>query len=280
MPFDKLRANGRRDQSSPPSMLTWPGLPILVKLDGRPVILLGEGEGAEAKRRLLMRAGATVVDDHPDARLAVVAIEDEVEAVAAVTRLRARGVLVNAVDRPALCDFTLPAVVDRAPVLVAVMTGGVSAGLAAAVRQRLEGVLPAGLGALATALFDARAAVKQRWPDAGERRRALARGMAAGGALDPLATSPGDDRVRGWLDGEAAGTGLGAGMTAIRLRSADPDDLTLRQARALALADRVYHAPSVPPAILDRARADAARVACGAAPDHPPVGASVWVEGP
>ena len=258
--------------------MTWPGLPVLVKLDGRPVILLGEGEAAVAKRRLLTRAGATVVDDHPDARLAVVAIEDEVEAVAAVGRLRARGVLVNAVDRPALCDFTLPAVVDRTPVLVAVMTGGVSAGLAAAVRQRLESILPPRLGVLATDLFHSRQALRERWSNAGERRRMLARAMAAGSELDPLADSREQDRVRIWIS--RAEDNDAPLLVRIMLTSRDPDDLTLRQARALALADRVYHQPSVPAAILDRVRADAARVACDVAPDQPPPGANVWMEGP
>lgn len=263
--------------------MSWPGLPILVTLAGRPVILLGEGEAADAKRRLLERAGAMVVDDDPDARLAVVAIEDEAAAIAAVARLRARGLLVNAVDRPALCDFTLPAVVDRAPVLVAVMTGGVSAGLAAAVRQRLEGLLPPGVGALATELYEMRAELRERWPDAGERRRMLARGMAAGQMLDPLGPDYRDEDVWHWLlatGDEEAGSRLEAGMTEIRLASRDPDDLTLRQARALALADRVYHRPDVPPAILARARADAARVACTAPPAQPPPGVNVWVEGP
>ena len=263
--------------------MTWPGLPVLVMLAGRPIILLGHGEAAEAKRRLLERAGATVVADHPDARLAVVAIEDEGEALAAVARLRARGVLVNAVDRPALCDFTLPAVVDRAPVLVAVMTGGVSAGLAAAVRQRLEGLLPGGLGRLAEALGAARARLRFLLPDAGERRRAI--GGALAGVLDPF--DPGSaERVEAWAGslersgGGEAGSRLKAGMTRILLQSSDPDDLTLRQARALALADRVYHAPGVPAAVLDRARADAVRVACDAAPGHAEPGATVWVEGP
>lgn len=265
--------------------MTWPGLPILVTLAGRPVILVGSGEAGDAKRRLLERAGARVVADHPDARLAVVAIEDEAEAVAAVERLRARGVLVNAVDRPALCDFTLPAVVDRSPVLVAVMTGGVSAGLAAALRQRLEGLLPSGLGRLAQELFDSRGELKVRWPDAAKRRRMLALGMSAGAPLDPLAPHHDDDRVWDWSlttqdEEKAAGSRLEAGTTRIVLTSTDPDDLTLRQARALAMADRVYHGPGVPKVILNRARADAARVACDAPPAHPSAGANVWVEGP
>jgi uroporphyrin-III C-methyltransferase / precorrin-2 dehydrogenase / sirohydrochlorin ferrochelatase len=239
-------------------------LPLFVRLEGRAVILLGE---AEPKRRLLERAGAVVVGEEADARLAIVALEDEAEAEAAVARLRARGVLVNAVDRPALCDFTIPAIVDRDPVLVAVGTGGVSAGLAAALRQRLEALIPAGLGERARALFAARGELRRRWPDAGERRRALAAAMAEGGPLDPL----GGGEVAAWL--AQAGAAPGAeGL--IRLRSGDPDDLTLREARLLASADRVLHRADVPAAVLARARADAERVPW----DGAPAGPGVYVE--
>ena len=127
-------------------------LPLMMRLAGKPVILLGEGPAADAKRRLLERAGAGIVDESGAARLAIVAIEDSAEAESAVARLRARGVLVNAVDRLALCDFTLPAIIDRDPVLIAIGTGGASAGLAAALRQRFEAMLPAGVGRLADAL--------------------------------------------------------------------------------------------------------------------------------
>lgn len=65
----------------------------------------------------------------------------------------------------------------------------------------------------------------------------------------------------------------------IRPRSNDPDDLTLREARALAQADRVYHAAGVAAAILDRARADADRI-CGEAPAELPDGLSVQLEFP
>src|SRR5579862_3342047 len=77
-------------------------LPIFVKLAGKPVILIGAGEAADAKRRLLERAGARVVDDSEDAHIAIVALADDAEAEAAVARLKARGIFVNAVDRPAL----------------------------------------------------------------------------------------------------------------------------------------------------------------------------------
>ncbi len=248
-------------------------LPLFVRLAGRPVILLGEGEAADAKRRLLDRAGAQVVTDEAAvAALAIVAIDDEAEALEAVARLKARGVLVNAVDRSAHCDFTLPAIVDREPVLIAIGTGGASAGLAAALRQRLEALVPADLGGLANALQKARGAMRARFPDGGARRRALADALAPGGVLDPL--GPSRD-VAGWLDGGAVQDGT---LVRMSLASPDPDDLTLRQARALASADRVYHRADVPPAILDRARADAARIACDAAPSGTGPGLVVDVE--
>ncbi|WP_315761497.1 precorrin-2 dehydrogenase/sirohydrochlorin ferrochelatase family protein [Sphingomonas sp. Y38-1Y] len=242
------------------------GLPIVVRLDGKPVILLGEGEAADAKRRLLERAGAMPVEDHPNARLAIVALEDEADAVEAAMRLKARGLLVNVVDRPALCDFTLPAIVDRSPVLVAVATGGASAGLAAALRQRIEAWLPAGVGSLASALSAARGAMRTRFPEGRARRTALASALAPGGVLDPLGGADADAVVR-WLADPAAGAG--DRVERIVLTSADPDNLTLRAARLLADADRVCHRRDVPAAILSRARADAERVACDAVQPGP-----------
>ena len=79
-------------------------------------------------------------EDDPGARLAFVALP---EPEAAAERLRARGVLVNVPDRPELCDFIVPSVLDRKPVLIAIGTGGASAGLAKALRLRLEVLLPA-----------------------------------------------------------------------------------------------------------------------------------------
>lgn len=248
-------------------------LPIFVRLAGRPVVLLGDGEPAEAKRRLLDRAGAVIVEEADAARLAIVAIEDAAEAEAAAHALKAQGLLVNVVDRPALCDFTLPAIVDRAPVLVAIGTGGASAGLAAALRQRLEALLPSTLGTLADALSSARAKLRARFPDPAERRRALGAALAPGGQLDPLGI---DASVDFWLDDYVAGPGRD--LFTMRLTSPDPDDLTLRRARHLALADRVYHTARVPAAILDRARADAERILADTAPDNDLPGLSVFVD--
>jgi uroporphyrin-III C-methyltransferase/precorrin-2 dehydrogenase/sirohydrochlorin ferrochelatase len=231
------------------------------------MILLGEGEAAEAKRRLLERAGAAIVGEEADAAVAIVALDAPEPAVA---RLKARGILVNAVDRPDLCDFTLPAIVDRDPVLVAIGTGGASAGLAKALRQRLEALLPASLGALASGLQRARERMRARWPDAGDRRRAIDAALEPGGPLDPLS---GRGNVAAWLE-QASVPSCGE-LIALRLASPDPDDLTLRQARLLGQADRIFHRPDVPEAILDRARADAARVACEQAPGSPGPGLSL-----
>ena len=248
-------------------------LPIFLALTGRPVVLAGEGDMAAAKRRLIERAGAIVVDEaHGAARIAIVAFPDETRAAAAAARLKAHGLLVNVADRPELCDFTLPAIIDRDPVLVAIGTGGRSAGLAKALRQRIEALLPADLGRLAEAMFAARAAIRARWSDAGRRRRAIDAALAEGGPLDPLQSGRAE-AVAGWTrrDGGVDPDRLAA----IALRSADPDDLTLAEARLLGQADRIFHRPGIPPAILARARADAARIACDAPPGSPGPGLSI-----
>lgn len=239
-------------------------LPLFHRLSGQPVIVLGHGEAAEAKRRLVKRAGGQVVDDLAEgidtgARLAFIAHEDEAAARADALRARGAGLLVNVVDRPELCDFTTPSFVDRDPVIVAVGTGGASAGLAKALRLRLERLLPQGLGTLADALFHARKGMRTRWPTGSERRRALDAALEEGGALDPLRDQA-TDAVESWLAGEGA---AGAGVFAFTLASADPDDLTLRQARWLGQADAVVVEGEVPGAILARARADAQRLGPG-----------------
>ena len=252
--------------------MTIASLPLFHRISGQPVIVLGTGEAAEAKRRLVERAGGQVIEELADgidkgARLAFVAHESEEAARADAIRLRCAGLLVNVVDRPALCDFTTPAIVDRAPVLLAVGTGGASAGLAKALRIRLEALLPPGLGKLARALGEARDVLRKRWPDARDRTQALDAAMGERGALDAL-RAHGDDALDAWLAGSETGTV--AQTVEIMLRSGDPDELTLREARLLAGADLVAHEADVPAAILDRARADAAReeIEPGAAPRH------------
>lgn len=249
-------------------------LPIFVKLRGRNVILVGDGPAADAKRRLLERAGACVVGESAAAALAIVALEDEVEAIDAVDRLRGRGTLVNATDRPDLCDFTLPAIVDRDPVLIAIGTGGASAGLAKVLRQLLETILPQSLGSLTTTLRESRDKIRARWPDPATRRKAIDDALDPGGPLDPLANHEAGD-VDAWL--AAPDAEPSAGLHVIVSQNGDPDDLTLRDARALGRADTVVHDPGIPVAILNRARADAARLESADLPDPLPNGLTVHI---
>lgn len=241
-------------------------LPLFHRLDGQPVIVVGDGAAAAAKRRLIERAGGAVVgEDHPGARLAFIAAADP---EAAAARLRQRGVLVNVADRPELCDFTVPSVLERGPVVVAVGTGGASAGLAKALRIRLEQLLPQTLGDLATVLQRLRADMRARWPDPAVRRRALDAALDRGGALD-LLRDDAAERAASWLAGAEPPA---AGAVTMTVTSDDPDDLTLRQARLLSQADVLAFEPGICAGILNRARADAVRVAIAAgaaAPDHP-----------
>ena len=240
-------------------------LPLFHRIAGSRVVVVGAGEAAAAKARLVERAGAEVVSEAEahGAKIAFVALDDPHEADKACLRLKRLGLLVNVADRPELCDFTLPSVLDRDPVLVAVSTGGASAGLAKHLRLRLDAIIPPGIGALARSLGEAREAIRARFPDAMHRRQALDNALQEGGALDPLADE-GAGRVDEWLNetGEAAAYAVHE----IALTSDDPDDLTLRQARWLGVADTILHDAGIAPDIFNRARADAARQVLPATP--------------
>jgi uroporphyrin-III C-methyltransferase/precorrin-2 dehydrogenase/sirohydrochlorin ferrochelatase len=234
-------------------------LPIFVTLSGRPVILIGEGEPAEAKARLIRAAGGMIVEeDAPSAALAFVALDDDDAADAAANRLRARGLLVNVVDKPALSDFLMGAIIDRSPVLVSVSTGGASASLSRALRTRLEALLPASLGPLANAIRTARDAVNARHPTPSDRRRLWERALAEFAPLDPFA---------GLIDAPAAVAQVIAGdsgavpqLATIHVASPDPGELTLNQLNLLARCDVLVADAAVPPGIIDRARRDAQRL--------------------
>jgi uroporphyrin-III C-methyltransferase/precorrin-2 dehydrogenase/sirohydrochlorin ferrochelatase len=251
-------------------------LPIFVNLAGRRVILVGDGEPAEAKARLVRAAGGELAGEAArDAALAFVAIADDGEAQAAASRLRARGLLVNVVDRPALSDFLMGAIVDRDPVTVAISTAGASASLARALRTRLEALLPASLGALARALLAARDAASARHTTPADRRRLWERALAEGGPLDPFtALADPDAAVAAVVTGASAAV---PELLVIPVTSADPGELTLNQLNALARCDALVVEGAVSPAIVDRARRDAARL--DAVPTPLPPGLTVVVKG-
>ena len=282
--------------ASPPSdPAAPPPFPLFLDLAGRPVVVVGDGAEAAAKARLLARSGAVVrlVAAAPDAalramiadgrahpagprltaavlagaRLCVVALEDDAAAAAAVALARACGVLVNAVDRPALSDGIVPAIVDRAPVTVAIATGGAAPALARSLRARIEQAIPPGVGALARLCGDWRARVAAALPGRMARRRfwdAVVAGPEAAAALDgrvaeaEAALRARLSRARGASadppPGHASLVGAGPG---------DPELLTLRAVRALQSADVILYDALIDPAILDHARRDARRIDVG-----------------
>jgi len=231
-------------------------LPLFHQIQGQTILLLGEGEAAEPKRRLIERAGGVVIGEMQQAidegvRIAFVAFDDAKACEVAAINLRCAGLLVNVVDRPELCDFTTPSILDRDPLLIAIGTGGASAGLAKHVRLRMEQILPQSLGKLARALQLIRPQLRERFPKGADRRRVLDEALGKGGTLDPLRHGA-NKSVKAWFDGseeQKSDT-----TDTITLTSSDPEELTLRAARLLILDG------DVPAAILARARADAERI--------------------
>ncbi len=155
--------------------------PMFVDLSGKECLVLGTTGEARRKAGVLRAAGANVraeavLDSLPPARLcgfalAVVATGDEAEDAAAAATLSAQRVPVNVVDRPALCTFIWPAIVDRDPVTIAISTGGTSPLLAKLLRLRIERAVPAAFGVLAALAGSVRQLVRQRLPDGSRRRR-------------------------------------------------------------------------------------------------------------
>ncbi len=249
-------------------------LPLFLTLKGRQVVIVGLGGSADAaaaaKARLVAAAGGIVADESADNPvLAFVASDDADAAAAAAARLRARGLLVNVVDRPAMSDFLMGAIIDRSPVQVAISTGGASASVARALRGRIEALLPASLGALATAIGSARKAAAARHPSIAVRRRLWERALAPGGGLDPLVPlADCDVAVAAVIS--APGAALVTQVRTITVSDPDPGELTLNQLALLGRCDALLIEGAVPAAIIDRARRDAIRLT--ALPDPLPEG--------
>jgi uroporphyrin-III C-methyltransferase/precorrin-2 dehydrogenase/sirohydrochlorin ferrochelatase len=254
-------------------------LPLFFDLAGRRVVVVGEGAAADRRADLVRSAGAHVqrlaaptvqASDFRGAVAAFIATGDADRDAAAQRAAKSMGVPVNVADRPALCDFILPAIVDRDEIVVAISTGGASPSLATVLRGRIEAALPERLGAVARLAATFRAQVNALIGEPARRRaffRRLVEGPAARLAL--AGDEAGARRAAfGELDSarrRLAPTGIahivGAGP-------GDPDLLTLRAAQLLQEADAILHDDLVPPAILARARRDAELVPVGKRKDR------------
>lgn len=272
--------------------------PMFLQMAGRHVVIVGGGEQAAQKARLILKTEARIVLVAPDLDPELAALVREGRAVqvttlsvdvfrgaalvfvatgcvgldyAAHALAKEAGVVVNVVDRPALCDAVTPSIVDRDPVVVAISTEGTAPVLARQIRSRMETLLEPGLGGLAALAGRLRPEVARRipqrerrffwdWVFNGPPRQAMARGAARAAATlikDTLAAGG-----AGQMQGSIALVGAGPGAA---------DLLTLRALRLLQDADVIYYDRLVDPAVLDLARRDAERVFVGKE-----VGASSW----
>lgn len=272
--------------------------PMFLQMAGRHVVIVGGGEQAAQKARLMLKTEARLVLVAPelDPELAalvaggraaqVTTLSVDVFAGAALVFIatgcvgydyaahaiaKAAGVVVNVVDRPALCDATTPSLVDRDPVVVAISTEGTAPVLARQIKSRMETLLEPNLGALAALAGRLRPQVNRQvpqrerrffwdWVFNGPPRQAMARGAereAAALVKDTLAAGG-----TGAVQGSIALVGAGPGAA---------DLLTLRALRLLQEADVIFYDRLVDPAVLELARRDAERVFVGKE-----VGASSW----
>lgn len=264
--------------------------PTFHKVEGRRVVIVGDGEEAAAKLRLLgeTRAHLVVISSVPEAPLLSAIEKSAAELVAGpfdpeqiegaalvfaasgeeaadtkvVLAARAAGIPANAVDRPEICDFYVGALVNRAPVAVAITSTGVGPVLARHIRARIEAMLPRETGDLARLAESFRDTVARVLTDGPARRRFWARFFSGAVAANVEAGRPDVARVEAQklLNGSDGGQGfvwlVGAGPGA-------EDLLTLRAQRLLQEADVIVHDALVPDAVVAMGRRDAERIAVG-----------------
>lgn len=265
--------------------------PLFMDISGRRVVIVGGGEAASRKARLVVAAGADVEfiattfepelmaewraravflerapvpGDFLGASMVFVALEDEASARAATAMAAAAGVPVNAVDRPHISSFITPSIVDRGSVVVAVSTGGSAPVLGRRLRARIEALAPSRLGALADFAASFRDAVAARI--AAPLRRAFWERVLDG----PIAAAvlSGDEvaarkAMIESLDRQEASSPACGVVHIVGAGPGDPELLTLRALRLLQDADVIFYDRLVSAEILSLSRRDAVRVFVG-----------------
>ena len=267
--------------------------PAFHDLSTRPSLLVGGGEMAARKLRLLLKAGAqvTVVAPAAGPEIAGLAERGEVswqarpfqandvtgcglvisatgqpavdEAVAAAAQ--AAGLPVNVVDRPELSSFITPAIIDRDPLVIGISSGGDAPILARQIRARLETLLPANLGRLARFAGAFRGAVTAQIQDGTRRRRFWERFFSGPVAEQVLAGDETGAReaMLGLINGRDAQRQESGSVAIVGAGPGDPDLMTFKALRRLQEADVVLYDKLVGPEIIDYARRDAERIYVG-----------------
>lgn len=242
--------------------------PAFFVLAGRTVVVAGDGPAAEAKARLFEGSPARVIrlagqaalasKAYVGASLAFVASDDDDFAAGAAAAARGAHVPVNVVDRPALCDFTTPAVIDRGEVVAAVGTGGASPMLATLLRHDIEARVPEGAGRVAALFRSLQDEVRAALPEP-HRRRAFLRAALTGSAAQ--AAMAGDmDGARQRLLSDLAEGVTPQGMVTFVAGGGPAERLTLAAGRALAAADVLAVDEGASGEVLELARRDADRL--------------------
>lgn len=269
-------------------------LPIFLRLQDEPALVVGGGAIAARKVGLLRDAGARVTVVAPelesslrklkdsndiehingqyqddmitDYRLVIAATDDTKVNQTISTQAKARNIPVNVVDHPALCSFIMPSIVDRSPVVVAISTGGASPVLARMIRARIETLVPASYGRLASLVQKYRVKLQARFSDVELKRKFWERALE--GKVPELVFSGRDREAETLLrdtmenidvasldeEGEVYLVGAGPG---------DPDLLTFRALRLMQRADVVLYDRLVSDEIVAMVRRDAEKIYVG-----------------
>lgn len=268
-------------------------LPIFIDLRGKTCLVVGGGETAARKSAMLLGAGAWVHVAHDgelcaafaelkafdrvvhkraafsatmldDMELVIGAAEDDIIDQQVFDAARARQLPVNVVDKPALCSFVLPAILDRSPMIVAVGTGGASPVLARLLRARLETLIPANYGRLAHLAESFREKVKAKFSHA-PLRRIFWEKVLQGPVAEMVFSGKEDDAAKllqHTLDQETDAQPVGE-VYLVGAGPGNPDLLTFRALRLMQQADVVVHDNLVSEPIMDMCRRDAERIYVG-----------------
>lgn len=265
--------------------------PLSYKVRGQRIVIIGGGEEALNKVRLVTKTTASVViiSQHIEIDLAGFAVEvferaftasdldntalvfvaeDSLDAEAAKAAARARNIPLNVVDVPAECDFYTPSIIDRAPLTVAISSEGDAPVLARLVRARIEAMLSPRIGKIARLAGGLRHKVENLIHEGAARRR----------FYEALVTSAEIEAAELRGEGEIAASALlerhvadQSGQGVVWLIGAGPgseDLLTLRAQRLLQEADVIVHDQLVPAAVVQMGRRDAEQIDVGKAKGH------------
>jgi len=271
-------------------------LPAFMAVHDRPCLVVGGGDVAQRKTEMMQRAGARITIVSPELTdalrlqsdegkirhiassfmpehltgmvLAVAATDDEAVNRQVAVSAQAQNIPVNVVDRPQLCTFVFPSVIDRSPIVVAISSEGASPVLARHLRAKLETIIPASYGRLADLARKFRERVKDRIGSLNERRRFWEKVIE--GPIAEYVFTGREKQAEAALD-QAINNATGSGAGEVYLVGGgpgDPDLLTFRALRLMQQADVVVYDRLVSSEVLDLVRRDAEKYYVGKERDN------------